>query len=312
MDYEQLASSILINLRGKFSQGHLSQKLGYKHNQIFKWETKERRIPWLAFTKLCSVKKIDLSKIIQENFRYSGDVTDAQCLLNYLIGKTEPKIVSKTLAISKYRFFGWLSGERLPYLDDMLKIFDCIEHRMSHFIVAVVGEKNSTEMGIDLTYVKFENFEANNPVFSAFLRLMETKSYKYAKKIEDGFFSEQLGINSAHEKSILKEALSLGLLQESNGKYKSKVANTDLRNSNTIIQQRRYWYQEAIKRLDSKKFSVPENIFGNLVYSATDKEQDLIIERYLSFFNDVRSIINSNDEPDGVYALNIQIIPLKR
>ena len=70
--------------------------------------------------------------------------------------------------------------------------------------------------------------------------------------------------------------------------------------------------KEAIKRLESKKITAPESIFGNLIYSATNKEQNLIVERYLGFFNDVRSIINSNDQPEDVFVLNIQMIPVCR
>ena len=312
MDHEQIVCNILVSLRGKLSQAHLSKKLGYKHNQIFKWETNERRIPWKAFTDLCHVRKIDLAKIIWTNFRFSGDVSDASKLLSYIIGNSEAKVISKTLGISKYRLSGWLTGKRKPYLDDILKILDVIEHRMTHFIVGILGEKKAEDIGIDLTSVKFEKFESRNPVFSAFLRIMETKIYSQTKKIEVGFFAKKLGISLEYEKSLLMEAVELGLLQESHGKYKANIVHTDLRDSNAVTQQRLYWCKEAIKRLESKKITAPESIFGNLIYSATNKEQNLIVERYLGFFNDVRSIINSNDQPEDVFVLNIQMIPVCR
>ena len=309
MDYERLASQILIKLRGKLSQAHFSQKLGYKHNQIFKWENSERRIPWTAFSDICKVRKIDLSSFMFTNFHFSGEVCVAKDFLNSILGKSEPTALSKTLGISRYRLSGWLNGDRTPYLDDILKIFDCIEHRMGHFVVGLIGEKSAAEMEIDLTYLKFENFEARHPIFSAFLRLMETKAYLHAKKIEEGYFASRLNITLSAEKSLLKEAVELELLQTKQGKYSAPIANTDLRNSKAIIQQRLYWYKEGIKRLESQKFTIPENIFGNLVYSATEEEQKLILKRYLSFFNDVRAIINSKETPDNVYVLNVQLFP---
>lgn len=311
MKYLPISKKIISHCRGKLSQAHLSQKMGFKHNQIFKWEMGQRRIPWTQFALLCKIKKIPLSESLLY-FGYTGNANSAKDILSHLIGKSETKVIAKALQCSSYRINGWLNGKREPYLDDMLKFFDLIEHRMEHFIVHLIKLEPAKSLGLDLSSFLFEKFEVEYPVFSAVLRIMETKEYIQMKTVPKGYFAKRLGLHDSYETSLFAKAMQLGLLAEKAGKYVSKLLHTDIRYANRISEQRLFWCRHAVKRLESRVFSTTDHAFGNLVYSASKKEQEKIWQRYLSFFNDVRGIINSGDEPEDVYVLNVQLMPVSR
>ena len=66
-DLEKMQAELLRAIRGKLSTSALSAKLGYKFNQVARWEKGERRLLWTDFVALCEARRLPLAAQLAED-----------------------------------------------------------------------------------------------------------------------------------------------------------------------------------------------------------------------------------------------------
>lgn len=311
MQYQQVVSSILRKIRGSTSQGHLSAKLGLKHNHVYKWESGIRKMQWSDFVKLCSLKKIDLQPLFFELYSFDGDVISFATICKQIMMDFPSQSLSKQLGVSKFRIDSWRSGKGPFYFHDLICILDKFSHNLAEFSLYFLGLEEVNRLNIDLNDYEMRKFEAEYPIISLVLRILETDDHMSFAQASSRFVAQMTGLADTEVKSLLDKASALGFVSKKGDKYFSENLHIDIRGIKAA-KQRRFWIEKALHFLDEGKLVAPDSIFGNIVYCISKEGQNKILDEYLKFYNSARGIIEKDRGGHLPMILNIQMLRMDK
>src|SRR5210317_1938034 len=95
MEFKLIASEIIRSLRGDLSQEQLNRKLGFKTNQVYRWEKGHAKVDWEDFILLSQKLKLDLDLLLRSYFRFNGSARDIKVLFEHLFAGQSIARISK-------------------------------------------------------------------------------------------------------------------------------------------------------------------------------------------------------------------------
>src|SRR4051812_5121738 len=116
MDFDLIARETVVAARGKLSQRALSRKLGYRTNQVYRWESGQRQVSWPQFAELCRATGLDLRGALRKLGCYQKDPTDTGTLVRFLLGEAKLAAVAKVSGVSRFSLMRWRNGTATPSL----------------------------------------------------------------------------------------------------------------------------------------------------------------------------------------------------
>ena len=294
INYKLLSQEIIKNIRRKYSQQYLNQKLGYASNQMYRWESGGAHITWSEFFSLCNIAKIKLEDIFKSYFRYDLRDDDIVKFLKYLIGKESVSLISDKTGISISKIRRIFNSKSSLRLYDFFKIIFSYDKMESIGLVSELsGEFELKTLKDEIEFmdvIKKEYFR--NPSFGLFLISLELNKYKDLKNHSDKVLSKLSGLSEKEIRIFSKKAIRSGFIKYQNNKLEIKPFHINDRGTkDEMISVRKYWSQKAQSAMDKK---IDSNAFGSLVFSTSKKAQEKIISEYLRFFEQVKLIVNED------------------
>jgi transcriptional regulator with XRE-family HTH domain len=119
IDFASTAREVLQVMRGKMSQRHLSEKLGYTFNQVGKWEIGTTQIKWDDFLRVCKTLGISIENAFWHEFltpepELTPLITLKTLSHHFAAGTNLDKQMRKSME-------KWLSGKSVPDFAEVLK-----------------------------------------------------------------------------------------------------------------------------------------------------------------------------------------------
>ena len=118
-------------LRGGRSKSWLSQRLKYKFNQVYLWESERRAFYWSDFEAICEVMK----RPFQENaklFFSNKEKFQVHLLLKRAVSPYKQKEIAAIFGVTTSKLSRWLSGESdIPFVQ-ACNLNSSSDHRCVH------------------------------------------------------------------------------------------------------------------------------------------------------------------------------------
>ncbi|MGE0528346.1 MAG: DUF4423 domain-containing protein [Bdellovibrionales bacterium] len=316
MDYQTIRRELLVALRGRFSQAQVNRKLGYKFNQVYRWEAGMTGIPWPEFLCLARACKIDVASALRRAFHYYEDPNRYDLFIRRLVGNSKAAEVARLNGFTPYRVRRWLNGVMPPDLDDVLSIIDRFSHVLIFFLGLLTDVSRISPLREEYKRRQRETEVLRAyPVSGAVLRALETGEYQALPRHEEGWISKKIGISLAEERAILGGLRSAGLAAKKQGRYRPLSVAFDPQGDFAAgVNLRLYWLHRARRYLEAMKPPQDRDCpTGQLVFSCSVEAQQRIITKYAAFFNEIRAILAADEAPpDRVYALGVQLLDVSK
>jgi hypothetical protein len=127
--------ALVREVRGARSQGYVNRRLGFRFNQVTKWERGTKRVLWRDFVALCTVCQTDLAGALASAVAFTGPSHDAPALVRHLLAGQGRQFARRTF--SRSTIGRWLQGALSPSLSQVLQLMEASPERRAAFVAAL-------------------------------------------------------------------------------------------------------------------------------------------------------------------------------
>ena len=318
-DLAQLSLDILRALRGSRSQTAINRKLGFKSNQLHRWESGQRKIPWSQFVRICTARSVPIERILLNALFFVQPADRADLLCQQMIAGMSRKDAARAAGIGYHSIRRWQIGESEPNLEEVFGLIALIPERLERFVVrltATIGVEVPKSLGrrpIDAAAVLFQ-FQ----IAGALTAVLELKTYKELREHSSQWLADQLGAATAEIDECLGALEKAGLVTRAgpNALYRliDLVIDTSGADPRSRIQLRAYWYERFVAAIVSDNLKIGgRSRLSYLLHALSPEAYEQITERLRLFYNDVDFIVRADEarEKDRVFYLGIDFVDLK-
>ncbi|MCP4915187.1 MAG: hypothetical protein GY909_18855 [Oligoflexia bacterium] len=309
MNFQELASQLIVSLRGEKSQAWVNQRLEANSNVIHRWEKGHANIPWEEYIDYLKVFKVDLESLIRSYYRFTGNYQNSSELLTHILSNRKLKEVEEASGLSSSKIRRLKNGDSSLNLADFLNIIFALDDMESLSLCYKLTDGNK----IALLDERKEHFESisnkyhSNPNYGLILVCLNLPSYKKLSFHQDSFLSTISGIPIKEVNEILSDAEASGLIKKTETIYEiNQFKISDRGTPEQMINSRKFWLQKALDNATDKS---SQDVYGSIVFATTQQAREKIIARYLKFFEDFKEIVDS--APIDAKSINDEeVIPL--
>lgn len=306
-NYKKLRQELIRAIRGDKSQTFINKRLGYRSNQVAKWESGRGRILWPDFVSFCNVCHFNL----RQPFPFlSGKKFFHEDIISNYLRSYDKKVIIEHLNVSHATLSRWLSGALIPDLDIILRLL-AFDNRLLALANALSLNKlpsfKQYMEQYDCTKLKGVSGFAN-----IIYKLIGSKQYRELKEHVDGFLATLLCINVNTEKQLLEILLQQGLLQKNpqSGKYDYTILNMGLHTNEPLrIEARKYYIDQFRKYL----YYIEKNgkpgglnfVAPFAVNMVTEETLEKILLEIDAFWIRLTKIFKNNDHENSAILINL-------
>ncbi len=311
--YFEIAQLLVKHLRGKRSQMQLSVRLGYKSNQVYRWESDDGQISWSQFVELCQALRLPLRKTLQSLFLYFGEVGDIGPLAAKILGHWPKPQVAEGIHVSVHSLARWLRGQTDPPLAKVLELIQFCTLCLVPFLDLLTDEK-FTELAPERELLRLQQDAFyKTPWALAVLSALDTKAYRSLPSHELGWICKRLGLTQKQEDQAIQDFLDARVLVFQGDKLAllhPKTHTNFILNFPTLKQQLTYWTKRCTRYLEQAQDRQPQTVtWGYKIFNCSEQDLDRIRECYAKFYHEVTAIVaKSACDPDRTIYLSSQII----
>ena len=310
MDYQKATEQIILTLRDKRSQMHLSRNLGFSFNQVYRWESGRTLIDWADFQRLAAACKVDLKSILSRHFFYSGQVSNGPQLLRRLIGERRNVEVSSALQVSQHKVHRWLTGKTDLPASAIFAVIDCFHMSLAEVVSSICDitqvpllapEYKRRQVERDLDYLR--------PYIGGVIRCLELKSYRDLKEHSDEFIASLLNLGALEVRDSIAILRNLELIKKSGSHFVPTEVRLDTTGDFQGNQRiKSYWLKRALSLSENLQAPAPDGTIGYKVFTCSDETLKRIMERYLAFYSEVTELVSASESSERIRILGIHII----
>lgn len=306
LDYAKLSREIFVQLRGTMSQSDLSQKLGYKFNQVGKWESGATHITWIDFIRLCKALNIPWEKNFRDVFVFHTDMfpdpTNVFTSLSQFFGFSGLSEIAEFLNKSRSSVSRLLHNQVKTDFADVLLIMDTrhfvLNSWLSKFLkpseLECFKEKYEEEVSIaqGLLAIPWATF------VNASLQLAP---YKNLPEHSDGWIAEKTGLQLEQVQQALQSLLASGLIFKIGTKYHSLIKELTFMRipgfrklTRFVLDKTAETYQTDVSRTPN-----PDNpsLTSVWVYPVSSVAAKKIADAMVHFHHQVNEIVKNDTAP---------------
>lgn len=301
MTWNHAIRELLIALRGRRSQAVVSSKMGFKFNQVYRWESGKIGLSWTNFCEFCYATNAPIIETLLRHFNFKMRKGDEIAFIKWIVGKTKLSVLVKQTGFSRKKIERWLKGRTSPSLVDLLTFIDKMSSQAWDILLDLCPQQRIPESLRHLNQLRIQkSYIANHPYALLVVAILETKEYKAMKKYEKGFFAEILQISLKEEQAILHELLQHGFIALAHEKYESKLGQTfrskppSFEEHSSIIN---YWMRQAqavLKRQVADGFDNSISMANYRIILANPEDIEEIIEKTREFYRDIGLILKAS------------------
>ncbi len=320
MDYAQLASELLRELRGRRSQTALARRLGYSANVAHTWERGTRFPPASVLFRLGALNGLEQRALarfcnpapLQLPGATSWQGAHTAALLQALIGDNPLSGLARSIEVDRTTLGRWVRGATEPRVPELLALIDAATHRLVEFVACFTDTDRIEalrELSRDLVAQRRMAYEL--PWSHAVLRALELDAYRRLPAHEPGFIARAIGIDLAAEQALLAELSAAHLIRKQRGKWVvARVLTVDTRNDPERDRRlKEHWAEVALTRL--RHGPRPTEAFHSYnLASVSHEDFSKIRALHAEYFERVRRIIAESRLAERVVLTRQELIPL--
>lgn len=289
---------LLRAIRGRWSQNRLSERLGFRFNQIYRWETAYTQISWKDFVRLCAARKANLSSPLHGYLGYGGSLEDGTALVSHLLGPLSLAEAASRMGVSAYTIRSWKSGRTRTLLETVLRIMSELQNFLPEFVEHLVGPDAVPSLAAEIARRKKQRrFLFDYPMGNAalhFLGLDEIAERPYP----EGYLARKLGLSLSDERKLLEKMLEAEIVAKVEGRYRDLAR--DLETSGGFkdgLRVRRFWAEKVVRFMDSLKAKPERTLSAITSYEASDDACKRIRSAHFEYLTKVYQILQTDPGP---------------
>jgi DNA-binding XRE family transcriptional regulator len=144
--YIKIQDELLVFLMANRDSSIISRKLGYKFNQVSRWQNHSKKLKWPEFIQFCRTVKIPIESVLEEVFGFSIK-TKTDCnktFLKILLSqKSKKQSVRTALHQSRATFYRLEKQKTNPDFILVLALIDLVPKRLNLFIETIKQHQNT-------------------------------------------------------------------------------------------------------------------------------------------------------------------------
>lgn len=308
MDFKLLTRQLMPAIRGIRLQATLNQKLNFKFNKIYRWESGRNEILWKDFSKFCTACQCPLRKSLREAFSYYKDPEDIASLVRHFISTQPLASVASSTGISRHMLSRWLNGHSQPPLHLIFALIEFSSADFFRFLEGLVGGQvlPCIQEKVEQDRAQLEIFY-KYPFLSALLSAIDLEDYK--RHPTETFLAHKSKVPLPLVKAAIHDLAEANLLIKNDQCWETQLKRTGIRGSlegrKKIAQ---YVFSRTSDAVDSS-FGEPEMRFSWKLFSLNKSQYEKILQKYTEFFNELGTIIDQGqEEANKIYLFSVGII----
>jgi len=212
--YREIRMELIKAIRGKRTQGQVSRKLGFRANQVYRWEAGVQSVGWKEFAVFCRICDVDLRAACRDLLKFEGNPARSRELAAHFVGSAKISQFSVKMGLSRFKVTRWLSGQSDFTLDEVLELIERSQNGLFDFV-------HHLTRGAGIPRFKRE-FEAKRQ-YSALLKLqpwcstvrvcLDMAEYQALPRHKRGFIAAKTGINPDQEDQLIQSLVAAGALR---------------------------------------------------------------------------------------------------
>lgn len=318
MNFERLAADWLRFLRGKRSQRAFSNRLGYRSNIAYRWES-GACFPTAAEAFALNQRFAARAPQPLDGFLSTGSAarfeaaletrSGVAALLRALRGKTPVVQLAQRSGFSRFSIARWLSGASEPRLPELLALIEAASFRcldfLAHF-VPVAQLHSAAEEWRALQAARKAAYDV--PWSHAVLRALELTDYAALERPRTGWIARRLGISRAEEARCLEALAAAHQIRKHGAHWVIDQTQTiDTRADPAKGRQlKAEWLKVALARFEQ---GVP-GTFGYNLMAISRADLGRLKEIHLNYFREMQALVADSVPSDCVVLFNIELFAL--
>lgn len=310
IDFDLIARELLTAIRGRLSTSRLSQRLGFRYNQVARWESGAKIILWKEFCKLAKVLNLPLARALEINYIYSHkNFANGSAILNDLKGDKTVTDFAKALQRDRLVVSRWLKGETELPLAEFLRALHLVHNNAGEFLNAIVPLTKIPHAEVHLEpHLRERRLLVDSPWIGALLGCLDLEGCPTHDKVAT-FAHKTFGIPKSTIEAAFVELVRLGILEIGPDQryrhlrwFRVGPMPTDSR------RMKEYWL-----RLAQWSVKQREETSGFFMLAVNDKGWTRVMERYRQFFSDLVEIVNDPESGPPLQqfrVVNVQMMDL--
>lgn len=291
-DLQKIQSELVRAIRGKLSASALSAKLGYKFNQVSRWEKGERRLLWTDFVAICEAKRLPLREQLDSYLGYRGDLSATGPFTKTLLSGKSIDETSKTTQLNRSKISRWLNGKAPPTFADVFLLLRSTINVIS-FLERLVDLSKVPSLAEEYDiFRKQRELAYAMPYFDALMEALLVRSYQEARENDLEILAAVAGLPVGTVASALEKLFEAGMVEKNEGKYKSIEINIDHRADKVqMVNLMLHWLNE-ITRIAGKLRERPldGSLIGFSVFSLSKEGHERALNAFREFHRTIHEI----------------------
>ncbi len=321
IDVEQLASELILAVRGERTQVAMSRALGFSSNVVYLWESGRRAPETSRFLKMGELSGVPLDVTVFFRDASTGlrrarlsTPRGVQRLVQELTGGHVQSHLAERLDVDRTTLARWLDGKTEPRLPDFLRLVDITSQRLLSFvqIFADPAKLSSTRsVWQDLEAQRRLAYEL--PWSHAVLRALELCEYQNLPRHDDGFLACHLGLAEEEIQRSLAALRDAEQIQWTGTHFAlSRVLTVDTRADPARDKRlKEHWSNVGSARLQAGTHPA-DALFSYNLFAVSHEHLAQIRQLHLEYYDAVRTLVNESPRADRVVLMNLQLLPLER
>lgn len=304
----ELVREVLVALRGARSQEELSRKLGYSFNQVYRWESGQKRVLWPDFVAICKAVKAPLKAAMGPLTVIEEGYDRAPAIVARLKGPRKVQHLAAELGVPRTTVSRWLSGKTEPPLPDMFKLMEHGTLAFLEFLAALVTiEELPSLKCLHQERMRARNAHYELPYLGGVKPCLGLRGYLELAAHQEGYIANALKISLEEERAALKLLEDIGEIKWNGTKYEAQQTRLDTRGTREGFSKlNRYWTSRAFGAIDACERGGQKSLIGYRVYSISEEGYQKIREAHIGFYNSLTAIIAADDKPrEFIMTLNL-------
>jgi hypothetical protein len=248
--YQKIQDKVLQILINKKNTIIVSQKLGYKFNQVNRWLNHSKVLKWDEFIELCKVVKFPIETTLEDTFGISIRNTEEckKAFIKILLSEPrENKSLGKVLHKSRPSLYRLRKSKTTPAFTDVLALIDIKPKRLAAFVGQFSIGLNSVVQRSPFTV----------PWFGVVSSAMAQKEHLSLPEYSMEWIARRVNLSISQVKLAI-EVMKENDLIELNGKHyqptrSRTIAINHVRNQSDFLNTLKFWLQKSLAALEFHK-----------------------------------------------------------
>ena len=317
---EKLTAELVAALRGRRSARQLSERLGYRSNVVWEWETGRRKPTATDAMRLAVRCGVDVKASwigFDGSLRAAlepldpGSPEHVSTAMRLLAGEMPVATLAREMQCSRFTVSRWMTGRTMPRCDELLAWIHVTTGRLYDFLQGFVPPSELPSAAGPWSQLEVErSFFVDHPEWGALLPLLETRAYAALPRHRSGWIAARLGWTRDEERAALDLCERAGLVVFEGDRYRpTGQVRVDVRRDRAAVKKlQRHWSAEAARRAGTSD----EDVCTCYVFPMSERDLTELRERLSRFSEELNERIARTREPERVAMVAVQLVLLDR